>query len=251
MREEFSNTVSSAFERVLESGEGRLPPLRAVDLIPNSVPSRTFSSAELNDLKIIHPQMKQKAALNAFRELRTKILQLSEGRNFVLMVSSLGAASSVAANLAAAFALDKSKASLLIDCNLYEPSVCRLMTGEATSGLTEYLSDTKMVSEEIIYPSGILRVSLVPAGNNCEGAAEYFASQRMEKLIQEVKRRYVNRFVIIDAPSLLESAEARILSELSDFVVLAVPYGKVTEAQISSGIDAIPKEKLLGYIFNH
>ena len=80
-----------------------------------------FSASELERLKIINGTMGNVRILNTFRELRTQLLKKNDKKNFVCMVSSIthgGGASYVAKNLAAVFALDKAKTSMLIDANL-------------------------------------------------------------------------------------------------------------------------------------
>ena len=64
---------------------------------------------DLDDKKIIHPKMRDKRVLNVFRDLRTKLLQRAENKNFTLLVTSIaegGGSSFVTTNLAASFALE-------------------------------------------------------------------------------------------------------------------------------------------------
>ena len=214
---------------------------------------REFSGYELDELKILHPGMSDRRVLNAFRDLRTKLLQRSRHDNFICMVTSLGeggGASYVSANLAAAFALDKAKTSLLIDCNLYDPSVNKLLSVDAEYGVTDFLDDGSLDVQDIIYASGIPRLRGIPVGSNREGGAEHFSSQRMNLFIKNVKNRYPDRFIVADAPCINTSAEARILADLCDLVVLVVPYGKVGASQILSGIEKIDKDKLVGLVLN-
>ena len=90
------------------------------ELILNMNDVALKSQDELSALKIIYPGMSQRDVLNTFRDLRTKLLQKSEGKNFVLLVSSLGlggGSSFVAMNMAASFALDEKKTAVYIDAN--------------------------------------------------------------------------------------------------------------------------------------
>ena len=213
-----------------------------------------FSAAELDKHKIIHPRMHNKDILNIFRELRTQLLQTAKGQNFVCMVSSIcpeGGGSYVATNLATAFALDKTKTSLLIDANLYAPSLTELIVGEADRGVTDYLSTRELEVKDIVYATGIPRLRVIPIGDNVEGAAEYYSSAKMKGFIDAVKSRYPDRYTFIDAPPALDSSEARILSEVSDFIILVVPYGKVTQEQVEEAIEAVGKNKLVGLVYNN
>ncbi len=214
----------------------------------------SFSEATLQELKIIYPGMANARILNIFRELRTQLLQGQRHNNFVCMVSSTnhgGGASYITKNLAAVFALDKAKTSLIIDANLYGPSIQDLIIGEAEHGITDYLSLGNIDIKDIVYATGIPRLRAIPLGSNCEGAAEYFSSRKMNAFIQEVRSRYPDRFIFIDAPPILSSSEARILSDIADIVLLVVPHGRATEPQIESAIEIVGKDKLTGLVYNN
>lgn len=215
---------------------------------------RELGDDELDEHKILRSGMKNKQVLNAFRDLRTQLMQKAEGGNFTCLVSSLcenGGGSFVSTNLAAVIALDKTKTSLLIDCNLYDPSVERLLGVSVDHGITDYLDESDLGIQHIIYASGVKRMRVVPIGSNRERGAEHFSSEKMAAFIQSVSARYSDRFIILDAPPILTSAETKILADLCDIVVLVVPYGRVTEQQIQSGISKIAKEKLAGVVFNN
>lgn len=213
-----------------------------------------FSNEKLEQLKLIYAGTPNYKILNIFRELRTQLMQKQNKKNFVCMVSSLshqGGASYMASNLASAFALDKSKTSLLIDANLYSPSLDSLVIGGAEVGITDYLSQRVSDIKDIVYATGIPRLRVIPLGGYSEGAAEYFSSERMLGFVEEVKARYPDRYIFIDAPPIVSSSEARILAEIVDMVLLVVPHGKVTTDLVSSAVDIVGQEKLAGLVYNN
>ncbi len=213
-----------------------------------------FSPAELERLKLINGSMGNMRILNTFRELRTQLLKMNDKKNFVCMVTSInhgGGASYVAKNLAAVFALDKSKTSLLIDANLYAPSLDELIIGEASTGITDYLHNNQLNIKDVVYATGIPRLRVVPIGEHSEGAAEYFSSDKMQHFIDEIRSRYPDRYIFIDAPPVVDSSEARILTEVSDMVLLVVPHGRTTHDQIEMAIQVVDKEKLVGMVYNN
>ncbi|MDQ7015515.1 MAG: polysaccharide biosynthesis protein [Gammaproteobacteria bacterium] len=214
---------------------------------------RCLTADELDAKKIIHPDMKSREAFNTFRELRTKLLKISQGDNFIVMVSSVvpkGGASFFSLNLASAFAFDESKTALLIECNLRSPCQHDVLEVDSDVGLRDYLADAVVDLEEIICDSGIERLRLCPAGRNREVFKEFFTTDRMREFIELVRRRYSDRFIFIDAPS-VDDTDAQILAELSDYVLLVVPYGGVEEAQITDAIDVMGEEKVVGLVLNN
>ena len=72
----------------------------------------------------------------------------------------------------------------------------------------------------------------------------------MRRLIDSLRERYRERFIILDGPPMSDIADARILSELSDYVLVVARHGRTTNAQIENGLSAISSSKLLGIVFN-
>ncbi len=215
--------------------------------------SRMLTPAELNEKRLIYPEMPNREAANAFREIRRKVMQFHGPGNFVTMVTSVisgGGASVVALNLAAAFAFDETKTAVVIDCNLENPRLADLLGMKPDKGLTDYLEDDTLDIADIIYPTGIPRLRLVPAGRRREASAEYFSSIRMEEFVASLKNRYPDRYLVLDAPPIGESVDANMLSDLVDCALIVAPYGGTTEEQITSAAFSIGKEKLAGLVFN-
>lgn len=214
-----------------------------------------FSRAELDHMKILYQSVSNDMRLKVFRDLRTRLYTKAGGKNFVCMITSVvpnGGCSYVVNNLAAAIALDKTRTSMVVDCNYYAPWADNLIVTETDAGLTDYLESPTMGVESIVYASGLPRVRVVPVGGNREGATERLSSKRMYAFLQELKARYSDRYIIMDSPSVGEySADIRILASMCDLVILVVPYGKVTESQVQFCIDAIGQKRLAGMVFNH
>jgi len=202
---------------------------------------------------IIRPELFDDPAVQAFRDLRTKIMLQGQGENGVVLVSAIskGSGSSfVAQNLAAAFAFDAGNTALMVDCNFRNPSLHRLLDDPSTPGLTDYLENPDLDLSTIIRPVGISRFRVIAAGRKREIPAEYFTSAKMRRLIDSVRRRYMERFIILDGPSMSDIADIRILSELCDYVILVGRYGRVTGAQIENCVKEISGKKMLGVVFN-
>ena len=227
---------------------------RKREQIKNMALPALWTQEELYEKKIIFAGMRQRELLNAFREVRIKLLQKSKSDNIVVLVASVsseGGATFFGFNLAATFALDLHKTALYVDCNPYSSSAERYIVTPVELGLTQYLTDTNIALKRIIYPSGVERLRVIPSGGASESAAEFFNSKRMEVLVQEIKNRYPDRFIVLEAPSIQQSTEARILAQYCDHAVLVVPFGKAVTPEVLAAIDAVGKEKFAGLVFNN
>lgn len=212
-----------------------------------------FSAGELAGMGIVAPGMETDGVSNAFREVRTKIVQAARGGNCSVLVTAVkpkAGCSFVALNLAVAFSLDETKSALLMDSNLANPAFHKLHGREDGPGLSEYLEADDLEAEKIIYPVGVRRLRLVPAGRKQNAGREYFTTIKMRRLLAEITERYPDRYLVMDTPPILSSPDTRILAEACDFAVLVVPYGKVTESQIRHAAQAIGPSKLIGVVFN-
>lgn len=227
---------------------------RASEAIARMREQEIRSRGDLAESRIIYPEMAGNDTVQAFREIRTKILQRTKGRNGVIMVTSVtggGGSTFVTLNLGAAFAFDAGKTALLIDCNLRNPWLQKLLKDESPPGLMDYLENTDKDLAGIIHPVGIERLRVIPAGGQRDVPAEYFTSPRFKRMFENIRRRYAERFVILDAPPMTDSADTKILADLCDYVLLVVPYGRVTQAQIDESIKSIDSGKFLGVVFNN
>lgn len=215
---------------------------------------RQLTPDDLDERRIIYPDCGNRDLVNRFRDLRTRLLELSGGNNFTLVVSGAAqraGSSFMALNLAVAFAFDQAKTALIIDCNLREPSLHSLLDiMPETGGLTDFLEDPDYDIARILYPTGIPRLRLIPAGSRRETPAEFFTSFRMKQFLQAVRRRYPDRFIVLDTAPITESPDARILTELCDYGMLVVPHGKITPGTAEQAASAFNPDKFVGAVIN-
>jgi Mrp family chromosome partitioning ATPase len=226
-------------------------------------PVRLFDSATRGAMP---PGMASAAQLEAFRELRTRLLLLADAvrrRHFTTLVVPLGlgsGASFVARNLAAAFTLQEDWVAVLVDCDFRNPTQHTVLNAPPDGeGLSDYLdhrmhpeTDQLVLVKRLIVPTGVRGLHLIPAGR-CEAILagrprEYFSSSAMRSLMAQLAAERC--FVFLDGPPLVGSPDARILSELADFVLLVAGYGQNTPASIAQAAGMFDRSKFVGVVFN-
>jgi protein-tyrosine kinase len=209
---------------------------------------------QLEQRRMIHGETSVRQHSDAFREIRTRLLGLAGQQNFITMVVSVSphsGGSFVARNLAAAFAFDEAKTSLLIDCNFRYPNQHKALGVDAAKGgLIDFVEHPVGDLKRVIYATGIPRMRLIPAGTPRENTSEYFSSFRMRELLHSLRGRYADRYLFLDGPSIKGSPDARILSDLADYVVVVAGYGRDTPAAIAQAVANFEPSKLAGIIFN-
>jgi protein-tyrosine kinase len=201
--------------------------------------------------KIIYSNMSDYELINSFRELRSSITD--GGNHNIIMVTALDPRSGTsffARNLASVIAFDVARTSILMDCNILHDEVSCSFNIDNANGLSDYVSNPDLNGGDIIYESGISRLRVVPYGGKNSGVDEKFSHPRFHNLLTEIKHKYSDRDVIIDAPPIISSADSKILLELCDQVILVVPYGKVNITRLEDAAYSIGLNKLSGVVFN-
>jgi len=253
---ETGQPVSQSRVLAMPEGSAAEPKSRADSAAAIALMNETSlrDKSDLTLQRIIHPELAENSTVKAFREIRTRILQKTHGQNCIIMVTSVTVDSGstfVATNLGVAFAFDAGKTALLVDCNLRKPGLQKLFPGKTPLGITDYLEKTELDVADIIHPIGIERLRVIPAGGQREIPSEYFTSIRMKQMLHSIRQRYAERFIFIDAPPMSETADTHILAELCDYIILVVPYGKVSNGQVEACLKALDSKKMLGVVFNN
>ncbi len=225
---------------------------------PRSIASMTevelLPQTTLERRGLIHASMRNSRQMDLVRELRTNVLTRSLVSNPVVMVTGVSSGcgtSYLARNLAASIALDEERTALLLECDHRRPRLAAdFGLPESAPGLLDLFGGGTTELSAVIHPSGVERLRIIPAGRGGRRGPEHFASVRMRALINEIRKRYDDRYVVIDAPPVLGAPDARILSEYADLIILVVAEGRHRPEAIRRAADALPRDRFAGVAFN-
>jgi protein-tyrosine kinase len=155
----------------------------------------------------------------------------------------------VAANLAASLALSIDEHVLLIDCDLRRPRQHEMFGYPNTYGLHECLIGKKFLND-LIVQSRIDKLAIVPAGRVPRNPTELLSSAAMRSFLEQLRERYQDRFIVIDSAPSHITAEAKVLAEYVDGIVLVIKAQKSTRKEIQRAIHNLGRDKILGIVFN-
>ena len=189
-----------------------------------------------------------------YRKLKSVLVSMTRQdtfRNTLMVTSSVsGEGKSVTAlNLAISMAQEFDHTVLLVDADLRKPSLHGYFGLEPKIGLSDCLQDGVDLGDALI-KTGIGKLTLLPSGKPVRNPAELFSSQRMTELIQEMKYRYPDRYIIIDTPPVLLFAETLSLSYLVDGVVFVVREGMASVQNINDALATLKGSLVLGIVYN-
>ena len=194
------------------------------------------------------------AEVETYRTLRAQILRRCEegGCGKTLMVTSAlpqEGKTVTAINLALTLAKEFSQTALLVDCDFRQQHVHQMLSYPSDKGLADYLLHDTPFSDIIVWP-GIEKLTIISGGKPIGASSELLGSPGMRSLIEEMKSRYPERYVIFDSPPVLSCSDALALAPLVDSIVVVVRSDKTDRKQILKALELLPREKVIGLVLN-
>jgi capsular exopolysaccharide synthesis family protein len=123
---------------------------------------------------------------------------------------------------------------LIVDCDMRRPACHRSVGVKNSPGFVQCLTGRVELAEAILPVPGVANLSVIPCGPIPPNPAEVLSAPLAGELLRRLRGEF--EYVIVDSPPLLSVADSRILSTLSDAVVLVVrayetPYDVVRRAR--------------------
>jgi len=211
-----------------------------------------LDSAHLEKNRIV-AQSKSDTNSYSFDSLRTQILQKMEENNWrtiaVVSPTPQSGKTLVSINLAISIAHQPQKTAILVDFDLRRPKVAAYLGIHTEKSMNDYLQDKAPLKDIMVNP-GIDRLVIAPTMKPVSNSAETLSSKKVTNLIAELRDRYDSRIVIFDCPPVLNSDDAMVLLPQVDCILLVIANGMSTQSEIEETLHHLPKENLLGVVFN-
>jgi protein-tyrosine kinase len=195
----------------------------------------------------------QSIEADLFKVLRTNLLFPAEGTppKSILVTSAVpgDGKSFVSSNLAISIAQGIEEFVLLVDCDIRRPSLHTYFGFGKVNGLSSYLDGSDPI-EKLLLKSPISKLSILPGGRPPRNPTELLSSRKMRGLLDEITRRYDDRYIIIDSPPPSMAAEVTAIAQSVDGVILVVRSGKTPRQAVHDTVERIGKAKILGIVLN-
>jgi capsular exopolysaccharide synthesis family protein len=222
----------------------RLLRLPSLGLLPDYSPDGTGKGSDKGLATVKHgsdgaiaPAVQTgREAVEAYRSLRTSILLSAHPVPKMLLITSAVPSegkTTITVNLGAMLASLGSKV-VIVDCDMRKPS-CHRSTGvENKPGFVQCLTGHVELADAILPVPGVPNLSVIPCGPIPPNPAEVLSSPVTPELFNKLRSQF--EYVLVDSPPLLTVSDSRILSTLTDAVVLVTraygtPYDVVRRAR--------------------
>lgn len=198
-----------------------------------------YSGATAENIRIIRTRV----LLSSPSELPACVLITSPGEN--------EGKTTLAVSLAIALAQLKKNRVILIDADFRKPAHRFIhgiqRDGGQTKGLAGFLAG-RLELDDIIHPTDIANLSVIPRGNRPSNPSELFHSKQMGVLLDRCRKEGYH--VILDAPPVLPVADPVILASQVDGVLLVATVGQTTREACRMAIQRLTAAggKILGIV---
>jgi non-specific protein-tyrosine kinase len=140
--------------------------------------------------------------------------------------------------------------TVLIDADLRRPVLHLVFNEPNNRGLANLLEKEKMDIEYCLKDTEIKNLQIITSGETSQDQSDRLLSERISEILEFLKEQV--ELIIIDSPPALLAADASILANRADGVVIVVRAGKSKRRPIRQTIIDLKEANanILGYIFN-
>ena len=186
-----------------------------------------------------------------FRSLRGRIDSIASQQPLasIAVTSSLSSEgkTTAATNLALVTSMSVGRRVLLVDCDLRRPHVHQSLGLRVEAGLAEVLTGQATLEDAIIRVEGT-SLDVLPVRSLPPNPSELLASQRMQRLVEELVGRYDR--LILDVPPALGMPDAKTLCDLCDGIVFVVRADQTPSVDVQQALEVLDRRRLLGLVLN-
>jgi len=186
-----------------------------------------------------------------FRTLRSRLYQLRSNQSLrtLLVTSSIPGEGKtfVVANLAQAIVRQPDRRALIIDADLRCARVHTVLGAPPAPGLTDYLRG-EADEMAVIQHGQEENLCFIPGGNEVTNPSELLSNGRLKNLLDRVSP--VFDWVILDSPPCLPVADASILADMCDGVLLVVRAGSTPRSTAERACQELQGRTLAGVVLN-
>jgi len=141
--------------------------------------------------------------------------------------------------------------AILVDCDLRNPSLSRILAPDATDGLLDVILKRASL-EEVIWKDPITNMAFLPTvvKSRIAHSSEVLGSSHMLKLFEELREKY--DYIVVDFSPLAPVVDVRATTHLVDSYIYVVEWGRTKIDIVKHALSRAPgvHQNLLGVVVN-
>lgn len=153
-------------------------------------------------------------------------------------------------NLCLSMAREKDWTVVLVDGDCSKPHLTRLFGAENEPGLIDLLRDPTLSFDQLVMPTDVPGLSLLPAGSRDLRASELLASKRMDDFCAALSSADPGRIVVFDSSPLLLTTESPALAHHMGQIAMVVRANDTQRDAVMTALDKLDATKAIACILN-
>lgn len=177
--------------------------------------------------------------------------EASFDRNFIVVTSAVPGEGKThtSLNLAISLSYERDYDVLFVDGDTIKRDASLLLGLGDKPGLNDLLVDHEAPIDTHILQTNLNKLKVLPAGTFNDNSCELLSSDRMKSILSHVLQAE-KRIVLFDAPPMLATVEASVLTRLAGQVVVVTEAAKTSKSMVHSVLEQIDGDKPVGMVLN-
>ncbi len=228
------------------------PPLRPEQAAPGRrepPPTLTIDLGLLKSLSFVTPDLPRSQLADEFRIVKRPIVRNALGSaripngNLVMVTSAMPGEGKTytAVNLAMSLAMEQDTTVLLVDGDVAHPDLPYILGVRKSPGLLDLLTRNDLDVDDVLVPTNVDKLTILPAGLQQPRATELLASEQMAFVLRQLSSQHPDRIIVFDSPPLLPTTEARVLASHMGQIILVVAADSTRQNAVSLALATIEK----------
>ena len=231
-------------------------PSRAADV---AGPEVVFDRGRLASFGIQLPSSERSRTVEEFRLVKRNLMAAwsaaaagDQRSSRLIMVTSARPGEGktfTALNLALAFATERDVKALLVDVDTQHSTLGTILGVQGKKGIVDVLAEGLDLSD-VLVRTNIPNLLVLPPGQGGPHVPELFSSNQMVSLMNELTRRFPDRFIILDTPPCMASSDAAALAPLVGQIVFVVEAHRTQQDEIEAGLSMLSSCPRISLLLN-
>jgi protein-tyrosine kinase len=227
-----------------------------------SAPARTVAINQdaLRVAGLLPPVHQERELAQQFRQIKRPLINNALGRGVaavpqgkLIMVASAVPGEGktfTSLNLALSMRLEEDLTVLLVDGDVVNPRITRILGLENELGLLDVIKDPGMHPSTAILATDVPGLSFLPAGRPDANATELLSSARMREVVDQLSGHAASRVVVFDSAPLVLTTESQALAQLAGQVVVVVRADQTPQDVVLQAIETLDADKSVSVVLN-
>lgn len=227
-----------------------------------ATPTRTviINQDALRAAGLLPPSHQERELAQQFRQIKRPLINNALGRgvallpqgNLIMVASAVPGEGKTftSLNLALSMRLEEDVTVLLVDGDVVNPRISRILGVENEPGLLDVVRDPSVSLGSVILATDVPGLSMLPAGRPDANATELLASARMREVVAHLGGDNAARVVLFDSAPLLLTTESQALAQVAGQILVVVRADQTPQHVVLEALETLGEGKPVSLMLN-